>query len=392
MMQKREKTGITLIALIITIIVMLILVAVTISMAMKSGLFGYAGEGSKKMKNAINDESFLATGMIIDDTIGDYKYGNSNQIRFVEYNNCKFFITGFKDNRVVLTPLTFPSENQIMLSGKYKAVNNKKVSVSLDDPEATADASFEAFTQRMKEELDNACQTRYGTNDGKIISYNADSDTDIAEFIMNIDYRNEVNNVEELLAKDVETIRSFFDGLNYEMPQMVSEANDELLDNYISFLYNGFERGLTNQIEDYGFTVPTLDETDMQEISLNVKSLIRGNITTEGVNTTKNVSRYIAILFYDYFKYYVFNATYLSGVTTTITHRDGNGVDYYTWRMDIYDAIDSYTIYTPLKEEYLDGQNEDQFNTVTCKIYPILLVDPGILQRTGQHTYTLNLD
>jgi len=56
--------GITLIALVITIIVMLVLVAVTITMAVNGGLFSYAGKAAEDTKNAIADEQKLATGEI----------------------------------------------------------------------------------------------------------------------------------------------------------------------------------------------------------------------------------------------------------------------------------------------------------------------------------------
>ena len=48
----KKQNGITLIALIITIIVMLILVGVTITVAINGGLFGTAKESAKKTKNA----------------------------------------------------------------------------------------------------------------------------------------------------------------------------------------------------------------------------------------------------------------------------------------------------------------------------------------------------
>ena len=65
-MYKKEKTqrGITLIALVITIIVMLILVGVTISMAVNGGLFDYAGRAKGETKNALNAEQELANGGI----------------------------------------------------------------------------------------------------------------------------------------------------------------------------------------------------------------------------------------------------------------------------------------------------------------------------------------
>ena len=60
----KTNKGITLIALVITIIVMLILVGVTISMAVNGGLFSQAGEATGKTKNAINAEQELANGKI----------------------------------------------------------------------------------------------------------------------------------------------------------------------------------------------------------------------------------------------------------------------------------------------------------------------------------------
>ena len=58
----RQNKGITLIALVITIIVMLILVAVTISMAINGGLFDYAGKATSETENAIEKEQELANG------------------------------------------------------------------------------------------------------------------------------------------------------------------------------------------------------------------------------------------------------------------------------------------------------------------------------------------
>ena len=59
---KNTNKGITLIALVITIIVMLILVAVTITMVIKGGLFEYAGEAAASTNNAISDEKQLGNG------------------------------------------------------------------------------------------------------------------------------------------------------------------------------------------------------------------------------------------------------------------------------------------------------------------------------------------
>ena len=78
---KDNNKGITLIALIITIIVMLILVAVTISMAINGGLFEYAGKATEDTKNEINKEQELANGKV---TIDNKVYNSID-----EYLNSK---------------------------------------------------------------------------------------------------------------------------------------------------------------------------------------------------------------------------------------------------------------------------------------------------------------
>lgn len=59
----RGQKGITLVALIITIIVMLILVAVAITVVIQSGLLDTASEAGKATKNAVQNESTM------DDTV-----------------------------------------------------------------------------------------------------------------------------------------------------------------------------------------------------------------------------------------------------------------------------------------------------------------------------------
>ena len=76
----RDKKGITLIALIITIIVMLILVSVTISIAVNGGLFGYAGRAARETENEKNKElSWLniRNNMSTDELIE--RYSNSGE-------------------------------------------------------------------------------------------------------------------------------------------------------------------------------------------------------------------------------------------------------------------------------------------------------------------------
>ena len=64
MKKLKTQKGITLIALVITIIVMLILVAITISMAINGGLFEKAGKATGDTKNAMDAEQQLADGRL----------------------------------------------------------------------------------------------------------------------------------------------------------------------------------------------------------------------------------------------------------------------------------------------------------------------------------------
>ena len=73
---KNTNKGITLIALVITIIVMLILVAVTISMAVNGGLFEYAGKATGDTNNAIKAEQQLADGGI---KVGETYYNSIDE-------------------------------------------------------------------------------------------------------------------------------------------------------------------------------------------------------------------------------------------------------------------------------------------------------------------------
>ena len=80
MKKLKTQKGITLIALVITIIVMLILVAVTISMAINGGLFEKAGKATEDTRNAMDAEQQLADGRIqiagkVYESIDDYLAG-----------------------------------------------------------------------------------------------------------------------------------------------------------------------------------------------------------------------------------------------------------------------------------------------------------------------------
>lgn len=60
----KSQKGITLIALVITIIVMLILVSVSITMAINGGLFKNAGQAAKETNEAKEAEGNLSSGKV----------------------------------------------------------------------------------------------------------------------------------------------------------------------------------------------------------------------------------------------------------------------------------------------------------------------------------------
>ena len=71
-----KDNGITLIALVITIIVMLILVAVTIRVATEGNLFKHAGNAVKDTKNAVLQENYILEGQI---KIGGIAYNSIDE-------------------------------------------------------------------------------------------------------------------------------------------------------------------------------------------------------------------------------------------------------------------------------------------------------------------------
>ena len=72
----KDNNGITLIALVITIIVMLILVGVTIRISSTGNLFKHAAKAAAETKKAIETENSILDGKI---TIGDTTYNSIDE-------------------------------------------------------------------------------------------------------------------------------------------------------------------------------------------------------------------------------------------------------------------------------------------------------------------------
>ena len=114
----KKSNGITLIALVITIIVMLILVAVTINLAINGGLFDYAKRAATDTNTAVREEQELASlpsGLSTDDLIakytggwqetedgkftnGDYTVEIGDYINYNCYNGTEYSESGFTVN------------------------------------------------------------------------------------------------------------------------------------------------------------------------------------------------------------------------------------------------------------------------------------------------------
>ena len=71
----KEQKGITLVALIITIIVMLILVAVSVAVVVNSNLIGTAEKAANGYKNADDKLNSIAT----DNIVKNASYGSVNE-------------------------------------------------------------------------------------------------------------------------------------------------------------------------------------------------------------------------------------------------------------------------------------------------------------------------
>ena len=106
--------GITLIALVITIIIMLILVAVTITIAVNGGLFGYAGKATRDTEFAKQEELKLADGSL---EVNGKKYDSPQG--YIDGEESKtWYVEDLLDENGVLTENAF-----------YKDANNEIVEI-----------------------------------------------------------------------------------------------------------------------------------------------------------------------------------------------------------------------------------------------------------------------
>ena len=129
MKKLKTQKGITLIALVITIIVMLILVAVTISMAINGGLFEKAGKATGDTRNAMDAEQALASGQITIDgktyaSIDDYLAGKETMLTYDETP---------KENGVLTANAKYESDEKTAVIPKgFKIIEDAEGEESID--------------------------------------------------------------------------------------------------------------------------------------------------------------------------------------------------------------------------------------------------------------------
>ena len=129
MKKLNKQNGITLIALVITIIVMLILVAVTISMAINGGLFEKAGKATGDTRNAMDAEQALASGQITIDgktyaSIDDYLAGKETMLTYNETP---------KENGVLTANAKYESDGETAVIPKgFKIIEDTEGKKSID--------------------------------------------------------------------------------------------------------------------------------------------------------------------------------------------------------------------------------------------------------------------
>ena len=149
MKKKNNEKGITLIALIITIIVMLLMVAVTIRISVNGGLFGYAQNasvGTKAAKEAEKNWTDIEEGMSTEYLIAKYTYGASSEdvarIGSTLYTSLQDAIDAVEDNNEEATEIILlqsVSECVTVPAGKNIVLNldNNQVTNNEDEPTIT---------------------------------------------------------------------------------------------------------------------------------------------------------------------------------------------------------------------------------------------------------------
>ena len=146
----KDQKGITLVALIITIIVMLILVAVTISIALNGGLFDKARTASRETRIAQVKE---AMAMAKADIISDYydptntsskTIGSGNTVTYLgtmpSTDDVEGYINSYLDENVLKVEVTNRSTDENNVVSYTVSIDTNNNTVNTDIGSTTFDA------------------------------------------------------------------------------------------------------------------------------------------------------------------------------------------------------------------------------------------------------------
>jgi len=237
----KKKNGITLIALIITIIVMLILVAVTITIAVNGGLFNYARNASVKTNEAMENEQLWASGSVID----YYLNRKSAVVGLTAYK--ELTEDDFDDDGCITKNASYESGMAIAPIPKGFKVSDKKDEQSIANGLVIQDADGNEFVWIP---VASGTFTRTGWWNN---APTTDSLEDITDGWEEEDYQMYV-----AIAYGYEDIESAATGEGFDTPQEFLEDNFGTWEEFFNDCY-GWEGALDT--ENYTETVPS-DLTD----------------------------------------------------------------------------------------------------------------------------------
>ena len=198
----KKNKGITLIALVITIIVMLILVVVTIRISTNGGLFDYAGKAARETNDAITDETDIANGKIkiggiTYNSIEEYVnrsnlYGIKLKYKVEDSNILIYFEDSYTDYLDLETNSLEDSEDNWNAYKTY--INNKIANIA---------------SKKSTEEKENYIVEKFNENRGTTFS--------TVEEVINERWENEENFIAEMEATTYEdAINKLYENVCYE--------------------------------------------------------------------------------------------------------------------------------------------------------------------------------
>ena len=221
----KKNKGITLIALVITIIVMLILVVVTIRISTNGGLFDYAGKAARETNDAVADETDIANGKI---KIGGITYNSIEE--YINRSNLYGIKLKYKveDSNILIyfedSYTDYLETNSLEDSGDNRNayetyINNKIANIA---------------SKKSTEEKENYIVEQFNENMGTTFS--------TIEEVINERWKNEENFIAEMVAPTYEdAINKLYEEICYEyfiypiekitLPnnQIIQEEGGELL-------------------------------------------------------------------------------------------------------------------------------------------------------------------